>query len=332
MFLPGTCIGVVAIQHQSSRVPLSIQGYSYIFRNFLPRPLPNEKIDMNTLRPSERWEGRSQKETKYNHSISDIYCYAIKTTLEEKPGLENMVNSPNVLFIDLLRLMSCFWVTELESRHLQLSWMESFYYEEVGKRRQRLSLLNALTPNPIDRLAAKVQADFIGLHGVQIEIGSYRFLVNESLTNCKALHDNGPLNDDGPYDHGPPYENSQFGPLINDLKYILEAITLLERRVKRNESFLRSISDDFEKERSDNRNKLLLILALWAWLVSPVTLTSSIMNLGQEKSSSSEKVGDVQIFWKVALVLGVAVILFVVGVLWVTEACNWIARRSSLER
>lgn len=328
MILPDTLVGVAAIQRQSSRVPVSIQGYSYIFRNFLHRPLPNEKIDMNILRPTERWEGRSQKETKYNHSISDIYCYAIKTNLEKKLGLENMVKSPNVLFIDLLRLMSCFWVTELESRHLQLSWMESFYYEEVGKRRQRLSLLNALTPNPLDSLAAKVQADLIGLHGVQIETGSYRFLVNENLTNCRALRDNGPSDDDVSID-----ENCPFTSLIEDLKYLLKAISLLERRLTRNKSFLRSISDDFEKERSDNRNKLLLILALWAWLVSPVTLTSSIMNLGQDKSSSSEKVGDVKIFWKVALVLGIAVILFVVFVLLATETCNWIARRrSSLKR
>lgn len=200
--------------------------------------------------------------------------------LKKKGGLERVAKSPNVLFNNLLGLMGCFWVTELESRHLQLSWMETFYYKQVIRRRQRLSLLNALTPNPLDSFAAKAQADLIGLHGVQIETGSYRYLVDETLTNCEALDDDG-----------------QFTCLIDDLKYLRGAISLLERRLKRDQEFLRSISDDFEKERSDNRNKLLLILALWAWLVSPVTLTSSIMNLGQDKSGS-KKVGDVKIFGK----------------------------------
>lgn len=231
--------------------------------------------------------------------------------LKKKGGLERVAKSPNVLFNNLLGLMGCFWVTELESRHLQLSWMETFYYKQVIRRRQRLSLLNALTPNPLDSFAAKAQADLIGLHGVQIETGSYRYLVDETLTNCEALDDDG-----------------QFTCLIDDLKYLRGAISLLDRRLKRDQEFLRSISDDFEKERSDNRNKLLLILALWAWLVSPVTLTSSIMNLGQDKSGS-KKVGDVKIFWKVALILGIVVILFVVLILWATEACNWIARRRS---
>ncbi|KAF4281497.1 hypothetical protein KXX16_004730 [Aspergillus fumigatus] len=304
-------IGVTAIQRQSSRVPVSAQGYSYIFRNFLHRPRPEDKIDISILRLTEKWEGRSQREPKYNHSISDIYCYALKMDLKKKGGLERVAKSPNVLFNNLLGLMGCFWVTELESRHLQLSWMETFYYKQVIRRRQRLSLLNALTPNPLDSFAAKAQADLIGLHGVQIETGSYRYLVDETLTNCEALDDDG-----------------QFTCLIDDLKYLRGAISLLERRLKRDQEFLRSISDDFEKERSDNRNKLLLILALWAWLVSPVTLTSSIMNLGQDKSGS-KKVGDVKIFWKVALILGIVVILFVVLILWATEACNWIARRRS---
>ncbi|KAL3411737.1 hypothetical protein V8F44DRAFT_223344 [Aspergillus fumigatus] len=311
MILSGILAGVTAIQRQSSRVPVSAQGYSYIFRNFLHRPRPEDKIDISILRLTEKWEGRSQRDPKYNHSISDIYCYALKMDLKKKGGLERVAKSPNVLFNNLLGLMGCFWVTELESRHLQLSWMETFYYKQVIRRRQRLSLLNALTPNPLDSFAAKAQADLIGLHGVQIETGSYRYLVDETLTNCEALDDDG-----------------QFTCLIDDLKYLRGAISLLERRLKRDQEFLRSISDDFEKERSDNRNKLLLILALWAWLVSPVTLTSSIMNLGQDKSGS-KKVGDVKIFWKVALILGIVVILFVVLILWATEACNWIARRRS---
>ncbi|KAH2842537.1 hypothetical protein KXV85_000518 [Aspergillus fumigatus] len=80
--------------------------------------------------------------------------------------------------------------------------------------------------------AAKAQADLIGLHGVQIETGSYRYLVDETLTNCEALDDDG-----------------QFTCLIDDLKYLRGAISLLERRLKRDQEFLRSISDDFEKER-----------------------------------------------------------------------------------
>jgi hypothetical protein len=267
---------------------------------------------MDILRLTELWEGRSQREPKYNQSIKDIYCHILKTKFKNKADLDEVTQSPNTLFIDLLRLVSCFWVTELESRHLQLSWMEAFYHEQVVKRRQTFSFLDPLTPNPIGSLAEKVQADLISLHGIQIDTGPYHYLVGESLINCQALNCDG-----------------HFTSLIKDLQHLQEAIDLLESRVKRNEAFLRSICADFEKERSDSRNKLVLILALWAWLVSPVTLTSSIMNLGVDKGAKSSKVGDVTIFWKVAVVLGISVVLVVVLILWVTEAFSLAARRRS---
>ncbi|KAH1336844.1 hypothetical protein KXX67_002465 [Aspergillus fumigatus] len=100
--------------------------------------------------------------------------------------------------------------------------------------------------------AAKAQADLIGLHGVQIETGSYRYLVDETLTNCEALDDDG-----------------QFTCLIDDLKYLRGAISLLERRLKRDQEFLRSISDDFEKERPKTwfREHPILAMNFVFWVI-----------------------------------------------------------------
>ncbi|GFG13787.1 hypothetical protein IFM5058_06623 [Aspergillus udagawae] len=97
-------IGVIAIQNQSSRVPVSKQGYSYIFRNILRRPQPHEKINMDILRLTEEWEGRSQREPKYNQSIKDIYCHILKTKFKNKADFDEVTKSPNTLFVDLLRL------------------------------------------------------------------------------------------------------------------------------------------------------------------------------------------------------------------------------------
>ncbi|CAK44414.1 hypothetical protein An02g10650 [Aspergillus niger] len=50
---------------------------------------------------------------------------------------------------------------------------------------------------------------------------------------------------------------------------------------------------------------LLLILAVWAWLVSPISVTAAIMNLGESRESNAVKVGDIQVFWKVVVPIGV---------------------------
>lgn len=74
---------------------------------------------------------------------------------------------------------------------------------------------------------------------------------------------------------------------------------------------------------------LLLILAVWAWLVSPISVTAAIMNLGESRESNAVKVGDIQVFWKVVVPIGVGVILLVVSLLWITESYTLRATRKA---
>ncbi|KAI2831267.1 hypothetical protein CBS147320_2126 [Aspergillus niger] len=61
-----------------------------------------------------------------------------------------------------------------------------------------------------------------------------------------------------------------------------------------------------------------------AWVV-----TAAIMNLGESRESDAVKVGDIQVFWKVVVPIGVGVILLVVSLLWITESYTLRATRKA---
>ncbi|GLA64105.1 hypothetical protein AtubIFM54640_005273 [Aspergillus tubingensis] len=299
-------IGVIVAKNQSSRIPVCEPGFSYVFREFLPRPRFVERFVMDNLESSKEWEGRPQRAPKSNFSVKEILWYHLICHLENNDFRNAALTSPSLLFVDVLQLIGCFWVAEIESKHLQLSWMEVYYQKEVITRRRKFpSLMDPLYPDPNGSLSARLQADLIGLHSDLIKIEPYEHFIHEAEEYCKAREQLTGLPD--------------YSELANDFAYLQKAVCRLNKRVKRIMGFLKSIEDDFEKSRSRYRNMLLLILALWAWLVSPVSVTASIMNLGESRESSAIKVGDVQVFWKVVVPLGVGVVLIVVSLLWITE-------------
>ncbi|GKZ78671.1 hypothetical protein AnigIFM56816_002446 [Aspergillus niger] len=298
-------VGVIAVKNQSSRIPVCQPGSSYIFREYLPRPQFRESFNMDILDNAREWEGRPQRALKTNYSIKEILCYHLIYHLRNKGFRDAALTSPRLLFVDVLQLISCFWVAEIESKHLRLSLMEVYYQEADRKRLKITSFPNPLYPDPNGSLSARVQADLICLHSDLISTEPYSHFIKEAEEYCKAQKQATGL---------PDYEE-----LVNDFDYLQKAISRLNKRIKRVMGFLKSIDDDFERSRSRYRNMLLLILAEWAWLVSPVSVTASIMNLEESRESSVGKVGDIQVFWKVVVPLEVGVILLVVFVLWITE-------------
>jgi hypothetical protein len=54
------------------------------------------------------------------------------------------------------------------------------------------------------------------------------------------------------------------------------------------------------------------------------------MNLNEDKGKQdSTKVGDIHVFWKAVLILGLSVTFLVLSLLWVTEVYNLRARKAS---
>ncbi|KAJ5471788.1 hypothetical protein N7530_009145 [Penicillium desertorum] len=310
-------IGVVALQNQDSKIPVDNQKqWWYVFRDYISRPAMRENIDMK-LRFTQFWEGRPQRTLKANYSIGEIFRHHLDHHFKERthpPFLSLVQQAPNLMLMDIFRLVGCFWITELESKHLRLSWIEQYYYAQVKKRRERFSLFNLLIPNPGGVLSEKIQTDLTNLHGHRIEIGSYHYLLTETAKHCKT------------------YEGAiwkeivpEYKRLSDDFGYLQEATNRLESRVDKTTSYLHSISEDLEKERSGYRNMLLFILAVWAFLVSPISLSASIVNL--ERGQTATKVGSVQVFWKVAVSVGASVILLIISMLLLAEIFYWRARR-----
>ncbi|KAL3262138.1 hypothetical protein ABHI18_003066 [Aspergillus niger] len=309
-------VGVIAVKNQSSRIPVCQPGSSYIFREYLPRPQFRESFNMDILDNAREWEGRPQRALKTNYSIKEILCYHLIYHFRKKDSRDAAMTSPRLLFVDVLQLISCFWVAEIESKHLRLSWMEVYYQKEVIRRNRRYpSFMDPLYPDPNGSLSARLQADLIGLHSDLISIEPYNHFIKEAEEYCKAQRQLTGL---------PDYKE-----LVNDFTYLQNAVSRLTNRINRVMGFLKSIDDDHEKSRSRYRNMLLLILAVWAWLVSPISVTAAIMNLGESRESDAVKVGDIQVFWKVVVPIGVGVILLVVSLLWITESYTLRATRKA---
>lgn len=218
---------------------------------------------------------------------------------------------PSLLFKGLLQLLGCFWVSELESRNLRLSWMDTFYLNQIEQRRTRLSWPHTI-PNP-DGLAEKVQADIVALHSARVDIGPYQHLLKETQLQCKHWAE----------------ACSGFNEFVKDFDHLWDETERLQVRILKTIEFLQSISEEFKQERLIYRNIVLFYFALWAFVWSPITLTSSIMNLNQV-GDSNKKVGDVRTFAIVVVPLGVLVIsITYLGLTWQGKQEHEARRRSS---
>ncbi|KAJ6086550.1 hypothetical protein N7467_005464 [Penicillium canescens] len=319
-------VGVVAIESQSSVASENIRWSPYVFKEFSTRPNFDEKTNMDDFYITGNWEGRPQRAPKRNNSIREIYSNHLKIHLRKKEFLKASVKKPSLLFTDLYRLLGSFWVTEIESQHLRLSWMEMYFHREYAKRKLKFLPFDWLFPNPSGGLPAKLEVELFNLHRQRMVIGPYRHLIGEVWDQAAAKKDQISENLSRPIKIC--FTNT-YGNLAYDFKHLEDRVLQLDRRIARISEFLRSISDDFEAERSSYRNQVLLILSVWAWLISPISLLSSILGL-ENTESQHHKVGDVNVFWKALIPLVITVFSVVCSTLAGTQYYNY--RKQKVEK
>lgn len=172
--------GVVAVKRYGRRLQHPTGRSHYVFRKFYRKPPLQEEVDMSERCLMANWEERPQNALS-NASFREIISSHLGFRLKEKIFRNAVAYAPEYLLLDLYRLIGCFWVAEIESQHLYLSWLEKYYRGETTKQKKTIPWKELLTCND---LSEQLNAGVTELLMHRRESGCYSHFIKELLECC----------------------------------------------------------------------------------------------------------------------------------------------------
>ena len=231
-----------------------------------------------------------------NTNLLNIYVYHLAEKLGDPHFLDSVQEYPQILFIDIFRLIACSWVAEVENEHMQYSWMEKFW------QREATSELNII----LKKLqSTKLDMDVVKLHGGRIKIGSYHQLIAETKRHCDEVR--------GEAENSitSPSYKAAYNDLSTDFETVLKAMQRLEQRNGMVVEYLEALRANFATQRSLYHTIFGLLISIWALLYSPFSLISSILSV---RNSLHQNDQHFWLYWAIATPFFIiAIIITIIG-------------------
>lgn len=313
-------LAVVAMQRQETRKGVK-ENRLCILRDFRHRPLMSEGVDNTVLKVTGFWEGRRQSALKAHESIREAFCYYNDDALKNPSFRDAAIHYPQMLFFNLYKMISCYWVAEIEDEHLELSWIEEYYMFRWNEEFQNFNFTKHIIPSYQSTLATKIEADLMHLHKHRIKVGTYHQLIKETKEQFDIHIPDVIVQTTNAY-----FMMKRYTGLRNDFEILVKNMERLEYRTDRTISFLNSLHSTFEGERSQSRNVMVFILTCFASFFGTLSLIASILSLA---SPFSPREKDFPIYWSIAIpflillfLIYLILLLFVGWTSWRTRRCE----------